>query len=121
MDAEGQAAENPEPEAIQLTILHTGGFEDTIQAQCRNNGQHAFHKKRLDCFADLRANRRQIDVKNQISKLRLARCKLPKIIQIQLAAIHRAAHQRFSVSKVITQIEKSKKVAAIPEIKDCSN
>ena len=30
VDAEGQAAENPKPEVIQLTVLHTGGFEDTI-------------------------------------------------------------------------------------------
>ena len=32
--------------------------------------------------------------------------KLPIIVRIQLADIHRVAHKRLSVSKVITQIEK---------------
>ena len=35
MDAEGQAAEYPEPEKIQVSIPHAGGFENAVRAARR--------------------------------------------------------------------------------------
>ena len=50
MEAEGQAAEYPEPHIIQLAALHAGGFENSVQQQGRRHGQHAFYEKCFDRF-----------------------------------------------------------------------
>ena len=31
----------------KLSVLHAGGFEDTIQDQCHGHGQYAFEEKRI--------------------------------------------------------------------------
>ena len=48
MDAEGQAAEYPEPENIQLPIPHAGGFENTVQQPGDGDGQNRLFEKVLD-------------------------------------------------------------------------
>ena len=45
MDAEGQAAEYPEPEKIQLSIPDAGGFENAVQQPGDGDGQNRFLKK----------------------------------------------------------------------------
>ena len=40
MDAKRQPAEYPEPYIVKLSVLHAGGFEDTIQNQCHGHGQY---------------------------------------------------------------------------------
>ena len=42
MDAEGQAAEYPEPEKIQLSIPDAGGFENAVQQPGDGDGQNCF-------------------------------------------------------------------------------
>ena len=51
MEAKRQPAEYPEPYIVKLSVLHAGGFEDTIQDQCHGHGQYAFEEKCFDCFA----------------------------------------------------------------------
>ena len=48
MDAEGQAAEYPEPEKIQLPIPHAGGFENTVQQPGGGDGQNRLFEKVFD-------------------------------------------------------------------------
>ena len=36
---------------VKLSVLHAGGFEDTIQDQRHDYGQYAFEEKCFDCFA----------------------------------------------------------------------
>lgn len=47
MDAEGQAAEYPEPEKIQLSIPDAGGFENAVQQPGDGDGKTAFLKNSL--------------------------------------------------------------------------
>ena len=51
MESKRQPAEYPEPYIVKLSVLHAGGFEDTIQDQCHGHGQYAFEEKCFDCFA----------------------------------------------------------------------
>ena len=39
MEAKRQPAEYPEPYIVKLSVLHAGGFEDTIQNQCHDHGR----------------------------------------------------------------------------------
>ena len=48
MDAEGQAAEYPEPEKIQLSIPDAGGFENAVQQPGDGDGQNCLLEKFLD-------------------------------------------------------------------------
>ena len=48
VDAEGQAAEYPEPEKIQLSIPDTGGFENAVQQPGDCDGQNCLLEKFLD-------------------------------------------------------------------------
>ena len=48
MDAEGQAAEYPEPEKIQLSIPDAGGFENAVQQPGDSDGQNRLFEKFLD-------------------------------------------------------------------------
>lgn len=48
MDAEGQAAEYPEPEKIQLSIPDAGGFENAVQQPSNGDGQNCLLEKFLD-------------------------------------------------------------------------
>ena len=48
MDAEGQAAEYPEPEKIQLSIPDAGGFENAVQQPGDGDGQNRLLEKVLD-------------------------------------------------------------------------
>ncbi len=47
----GRSTEYPEPYIVKLSVLHAGGFEDTIQDQRHDYGQYAFEEKCFDCFA----------------------------------------------------------------------
>ena len=38
MEAKRQPAEYPEPYIVNLSVLHAGSFEDTIQDQCHGHG-----------------------------------------------------------------------------------
>lgn len=49
MESKRQPAEYPEPYIVKLSVLHAGGFEDTIQDQCHGHGQYAFEEKCFDC------------------------------------------------------------------------
>ena len=51
MEAKRQPAEYPEPYIVKLSVLHAGGFKDTIQDQRHGHGQYAFEEKCFDCFA----------------------------------------------------------------------
>ena len=51
MESKRQPAEYPEPYIVKLSVLHAGGFEDTIQDQRHDYGQYAFEEKCFDCFA----------------------------------------------------------------------
>ena len=44
MEAKRQPAEYPEPYIVKLSVLHAGGFEDTIQNQCHGHGQYTFEE-----------------------------------------------------------------------------
>src|SRR5699024_11804365 len=57
MDAEGQAAEYPEPEKIQLPIPHAGGFENAVQQPGDGDGQNRLLEKVLD---GLRSEERRV-------------------------------------------------------------
>ena len=48
MDAEGQTAEYPEPEKIQLSIPDAGRFENTVQQPGDGDGQNCLLEKFLD-------------------------------------------------------------------------
>ena len=48
MDAEGQAAEYPEPEKIQLSIPDAGGFENAVQQPGDGDGQNCLLEKFLN-------------------------------------------------------------------------
>ncbi len=48
VDAEGQAAKDPEPEEIQFSISDTGGFENAVQQPGDGNGQNGLLEKFLD-------------------------------------------------------------------------
>ena len=41
----------PEPYIVKLSVLHAGGFENTIQDQRHDYGQYTFEEKCFDCFA----------------------------------------------------------------------
>lgn len=47
MESKRQPAEYPEPYIVKLSVLHAGGFEDTIQDQRHGHGQYAFEKNAL--------------------------------------------------------------------------
>ena len=51
MESKRQPTEYPEPYIVKFSVLHAGGFEDTIQDQCHGHGQYAFEEKCFDCFA----------------------------------------------------------------------
>ena len=51
MEAKRQPAEYPEPYIVKLSVLHAGGFENTIQDQRHDYGQYTFEEKCFDCFA----------------------------------------------------------------------
>ena len=51
MEAKRQPAEYPEPYIVKLSVLHAGGFENTIQDQRHDHGQYTFEEKCFDCFA----------------------------------------------------------------------
>ena len=51
MEAKRQSAEYPEPYIVKLSVLHAGGFENTIQDQRHDYGQYTFEEKCFDCFA----------------------------------------------------------------------
>ena len=50
MESKRQPAEYPEPYIVKLSVLHAGGFKDTIQDQRHGHGQYAFEEKCFDCF-----------------------------------------------------------------------
>ena len=49
MEAKRQPAEYPEPYIVNLSVLHAGGFENTIQDQRHDHGQDTFEEKCFDC------------------------------------------------------------------------
>ena len=47
MESKRQPAEYPEPYIVKLSVLHAGGFKDTIQDQRHGHGQYAFEENAL--------------------------------------------------------------------------
>ena len=47
MEAKRQPTEYPEPYIVKLSVLHAGGFENTIQDQRHDYGQYTFEEKML--------------------------------------------------------------------------
>ena len=51
MEAKQQIVEYPEPYIVNLSVLHAGGFENTIQDQRHEHGQYTFEEKCFDYLA----------------------------------------------------------------------
>lgn len=50
MEAEGQAAEYPQPYIIGDPVLRASGFENAKQQNCHGHGQYAFDTEIFECF-----------------------------------------------------------------------